>query len=151
MHHEIPENSIVLKNCDYAFFRCDSPLNGIHVKFSNHQCCLIIASKSRATLKSHLPSPYQAPRPHASGYFLKRFFFIRIENISIQMRSVFENIPVHTKTLLFKLLCLNFDKRKQTIKMPLRDPQRSVRMLWYMVNRCCDLSVFKKFHFHLST
>ena len=57
----------------------------------------------------------------------------------------------HEDAATFKLLCSNFDKRKQTIKMPLRDPRRSVRMLWYVVNRCCDVSVFEKLRFHPST
>ena len=35
--------------------------------------------------------------------------------------------------------------------MPLRDPQRSVRMLWYVANRCFDVSVFEKLRFHPST
>ena len=35
--------------------------------------------------------------------------------------------------------------------MPSCDPQRSVRMLWYVANRCFDVSVFEKLRFHPST
>lgn len=45
----------------------------------------------------------------------------------------------------------NFDKRKQTSKMPLCDPQRPEHMFWYVVNWCCDVSIFKKLRFHQST
>ena len=65
-------------------------------------------------------------------------FFIHIKSIHVHTRSVFENISVYTKTLFgFKLHSSNFDKRKQTIKMPLCDPQSSVRI-------CYDGSAFSK-------
>ena len=35
--------------------------------------------------------------------------------------------------------------------MPSRDPQRTERMLWYVVNRCLDVNVFEKLRFHPST
>ena len=91
------------------------------------------------------------PRPHVSGYFWRRIFFIRIKNICVHTRSVFKNIPVHTKTLLLSNPSVRTLTKKQTIKMPLRDPQRSVRMIWYVVNQCCDVSVFEKLRFHPST
>ena len=57
----------------------------------------------------------------------------------------------HEDAATFKLRCSSFDKRKQTSKMPSCDPQRSVRMLWYVANRCFDVSVFEKLRFHPST
>ena len=83
-------------------------------------------------LKMHLFYPYKKyPRPHEER---------------------FRKFPrPHEDAAAFKLLCSNFDKRKQTIKMPLRDPQKSVRMVWYVVNRCCDVSVLEKLRFHPST
>ena len=97
-------------------------------------------------------APNLWPRPHVSGYFWKRIFFIRFQKDSRPHEERFRKYPrPHEDAATFKLRCSNFDKRKQTIKMPFCCPQRSVRMLWRVVNRCLDVSVFEKLRFHPST
>ena len=57
-------------------------------------------------------------------------FFIRFQKDSRPHEERFQKYPrPHEDAVTFKLRCSNFDKRKQTIKMPFRWPQRSVRML----------------------
>ena len=89
------------------------------------------------------------PRPHVSGYFWKRIFFIRIKKYPRPHEECFRKHPrPHEDAAAFKIRCSNFEKRKQTIKLPFCCPQRSVRMLWYVVNQCCGVSVFEKLRFH---
>ena len=79
-------------------------------------------------------------------------FLIRFQKDLRPHEERFRKYPrPHEDAATFKLCCSNFDKRKQTIKMPFCCPQRSVRMLWYVVNRCLDVSVFEKLRFHPST
>ena len=79
-------------------------------------------------------------------------FFIRIKNYPRPHEEHFRKYPrPHEDPATFKLRCSSFDKRKQTSKMPSCDPQRSVRMLWYVASRCFDVSVFEKLRFHPST
>ena len=44
-----------------------------------------------------------------------------------------------------------FEIRKQINKMPSSDPQRSEHMLWWVINRHYDVSVFEKLRFRPST
>ena len=95
---------------------------------------------------------YLGPVHTYPDIFENASFFIRIKKYLRPHEERFRKYPrPHEDAATFKLLSSNFDKRKQTIKMPLRDPRRSVRMLWYVVNRCCDVSVFEKLRFHPST
>ena len=79
-------------------------------------------------------------------------FFIRIKKYPRPHEERFRKYPrPHEDAATLKLRCSSFDKRKHTSKMPSCDPQRSVRRLWYVSNRCFDVSVFEKHRFHSST
>ena len=57
-------------------------------------------------------------------------FFNRIKKYPRPHEESFRKcLRPHKNASTVKLRCSNFDKRKQTIKMPLHDLQRSVRML----------------------
>ena len=93
----------------------------------------------------------KAPSTHIR-IFLKTLLFIRIKKYLRPHEKRFRKYPrSHEDAATFKLRCSSFDKRKKTSKMPWCDPQRSVRMLWYVANRCFDVSVFEKLRFHPST
>ena len=105
---------------------------------------------------------------------VQRYYFLPV-NLSRTSQTVYQG-PVHTYPDIFEntspYICIIkypgpreerfreyphlhendmiFEIRKQTNKVPSGYPQRSKRMLLWLINRRCDVSGFEKLRFHPS-